>query len=42
MTTLTLHISRSISREWNKGDEIVVARLDYDANVTPWVLLIFE
>lgn len=38
MTTLTLHISRSISREWNKGDEIVVARLDYDANVTPWVL----
>ena len=38
MTTLTLHISRSISREWNKGDEIVVTRLDHDANVTPWVL----
>lgn len=38
MTTLTLHFSRSISRNWNPGDEIVVTRLDHDANVTPWVL----
>ena len=38
MTSLTLHISRSISREWNEGDEIVLTRLDHDANVTPWVL----
>ena len=38
MTSLTLHISRSISREWKTGDEIVVTRLDHDANVTPWVL----
>jgi cysteine desulfurase family protein (TIGR01976 family) len=38
MTTLTLHISRSISREWVEGDEIVVTRLDHDANVTPWLL----
>jgi selenocysteine lyase/cysteine desulfurase len=38
MTTLTLHISRSISRDWKKGDEIVLTRLDHDANVTPWVL----
>jgi cysteine desulfurase family protein (TIGR01976 family) len=38
MTTLTLHISRSISREWKPDDEIVVTRLDHDANVTPWVL----
>ena len=38
MTTLTLHLSRSISREWKVGDEIVVTRLDHDANVTPWVL----
>ena len=38
MTTLTLHMSRSISRNWNPGDEIVVTRLDHDANVTPWVL----
>lgn len=38
MTTITLHISRSISREWKEGDEIVLTRLDHDANVTPWVL----
>ncbi|HEY3313565.1 MAG TPA: cysteine desulfurase-like protein [Anaerolineales bacterium] len=38
MTTLTLHLSRSISRTWNPGDEIVVTRLDHDANVSPWLL----
>ncbi len=38
MTSLTLHISRSIARTWNPGDEIVVTRLDHDANITPWVL----
>ena len=38
MTTLTLHISRSISRTWEPGDTIVVTRLDHDANITPWVL----
>ena len=38
MTTLTLHISRSLSREWKEGEEIAVTRLDHDANVTPWVL----
>jgi cysteine desulfurase family protein (TIGR01976 family) len=38
MTTLTFHISRSLSRDWQAGDEIVVTRLDHDANATPWVL----
>ena len=38
MTTLTLHISRSISRDWKEGDEIVLTRLDHDANATPWLL----
>jgi len=38
MTSLTLHISRSIARTWQPGDEIVVTRLDHDANFTPWVL----
>jgi cysteine desulfurase family protein (TIGR01976 family) len=38
MTTLTLHISRSISRTWKPGDEILVTRLDHDANITPWTL----
>ncbi len=38
MTSLTLHISRSISRDWKAGEEILLTRLDHDANVTPWVL----
>ncbi len=38
MTTLTLHISRSLARAWNPGDEIVLTRLDHDANATPWAL----
>jgi cysteine desulfurase family protein (TIGR01976 family) len=38
MTTLTLGISRAIARTWKPGDEIVVTRLDHDANITPWTL----
>lgn len=38
MTTLTLQVSRSLSMDWKPGDEIIVSRLDHDANVTPWVL----
>lgn len=38
MTTLTMQVSRAISREWNAGDEIIVTHLDHDANVSPWVL----
>ena len=38
MTSLTLHISRSLARDWKAGDEIAVTRLDHDANATPWVL----
>ncbi len=39
MTSLTLHISRSIARTLNAGDEIIVTRLDHDANVAPWLLI---
>jgi cysteine desulfurase family protein (TIGR01976 family) len=38
MTTLTFALSRAIGRTWRPGDEVVVTRLDHDANVTPWVL----
>jgi cysteine desulfurase family protein (TIGR01976 family) len=37
MTTLTLGLSRAIGSTWREGDEIVVTRLDHDANVWPWV-----
>ena len=39
MTTLTLSLSRALSDTWFLGDEIIVSRLDHDANVTPWVLV---
>ena len=39
MTTITLHVSRSICRLFEPGDEIVLTRMDHDANVWPWVLV---
>ncbi|MCA9221365.1 MAG: cysteine desulfurase-like protein, partial [Planctomycetales bacterium] len=38
MTTLTFALSRAVATTWRPGDEIIVTRLDHDANVTPWVL----
>lgn len=38
MTSLTFAFSRALARRWVPGDEIVVTRLDHDANVTPWRL----
>lgn len=37
MTTLTFAMSRALGRELVPGDEIVVTRLDHDANVAPWL-----
>jgi cysteine desulfurase family protein (TIGR01976 family) len=37
MTSITFAVSRALSRSWNRGDAIVVTRLDHDANFTPWV-----
>ena len=39
MTTMTLHLSRSIGRLFTPGDEVIVTRMDHDANVWPWVLM---
>jgi cysteine desulfurase family protein (TIGR01976 family) len=39
MTTLTFAMSRAIGRELGPGDEILVTRLDHDANVSPWLAL---
>jgi cysteine desulfurase family protein (TIGR01976 family) len=39
MTTITLHLSRSIGRLLQSGDEIILSRMDHDANVWPWVLM---
>ena len=37
-TSLLLHVSRALGRTWGPGDEIVVTRLDHDANIRPWLL----
>jgi cysteine desulfurase family protein (TIGR01976 family) len=39
MTTLTYAMSRAIGRDLGRGDEILVTRLDHDANVSPWLAL---
>lgn len=38
MTSLTFHFSRALSQTWQAGDEIIVTRLDHDANISPWLL----
>ncbi len=38
MTTLTFALSRSISQSWKAGDEIILTKLDHDANYSPWHL----
>jgi cysteine desulfurase family protein (TIGR01976 family) len=37
MTQLTYDMSRTLAKTWRPGDEIVVTRLDHDANIRPWV-----
>jgi cysteine desulfurase family protein (TIGR01976 family) len=39
MTSLTFNLSRAIGRTLSPGDEIVVTRLDHDANIAPWLAL---
>jgi cysteine desulfurase family protein (TIGR01976 family) len=38
MTALTFDMARTMARSWGPGDEVVVSRLDHDANVRPWVI----
>jgi cysteine desulfurase family protein (TIGR01976 family) len=37
MTQLTYDFSRTLAKFWTPGDEVIVSRLDHDANVRPWV-----
>jgi cysteine desulfurase family protein (TIGR01976 family) len=39
MTTLAFALTRTAGRAWNEGDQIVVTKLDHDANVSPWLEL---
>ena len=37
MTQLTFDLARSLASRWGPGDEVIVTRLDHDANIRPWV-----
>ncbi|MDA8321117.1 MAG: aminotransferase class V-fold PLP-dependent enzyme, partial [Actinomycetota bacterium] len=37
MTTLTYRMAGALASTWRPGDEVIVSRLDHDANVRPWV-----
>jgi len=39
MTTLTFGVSRALGRGLSPGDEVLVTRLDHDANIAPWLML---
>jgi len=38
MTQITMDIARTLAQNWGPGEEIVVSRLDHDADVRPWVI----
>lgn len=38
MTSLNFSLSRALARTWQPGDEIIVTRLEHDANISPWLL----
>jgi len=38
MTQLTMDLARALARRWAPGDEVVVTRLDHDADIRPWVI----
>ena len=42
MTTLTFHLSRSICRDFQPGDEIVLTRVDHEGNISPWLEIAAE
>ncbi|MGE5290720.1 MAG: aminotransferase class V-fold PLP-dependent enzyme [Micromonosporaceae bacterium] len=37
MTTLTYRLANTLAKGWGPGDEVVVSRMDHDANVRPWL-----
>ncbi len=38
MTQLTFDLARTLAKDWGPGDEVIVTRLDHDANIRPWVI----
>lgn len=42
MTSLTFNLSRSLAHDFQPDDEIIVTRLDHDANISPWLKIAEE
>jgi cysteine desulfurase family protein (TIGR01976 family) len=42
LTSLTYSVARALGKHWGRGDEIVVSRLDHDANIRPWLQIADE
>jgi cysteine desulfurase family protein (TIGR01976 family) len=42
VTSLTYGVARALGKHWRRGDEIVVSRLDHDANIRPWLQIADE
>jgi len=38
-STLPVTLGRALARTWEPGDEVIVTRLDHDANIAPWLAL---
>ncbi|MGH3445109.1 MAG: cysteine desulfurase-like protein [Nocardioidaceae bacterium] len=38
MTRATFDVARTLAKTWKPGDEVLVTRLDHDANIRPWVI----
>lgn len=38
MTSITIAVSRALARTWSPGDEVLLTRLDHDANISPWII----
>lgn len=37
MTQVTYDMARALAKTWRAGDEVIVTKLDHDANIRPWV-----
>jgi cysteine desulfurase family protein (TIGR01976 family) len=42
MTSLAFALTRTLGRTWNEGDQVLVTKLDHDANVSPWLELAYD
>jgi cysteine desulfurase family protein (TIGR01976 family) len=42
MTSITFNLARSLAPHFSTGDEIILSRMDHDANIAPWLIMASE